>query len=85
MNAATYTVRYPSGAEFTVTGHLRKIAGPHGPLPAVDRGDDVVVLDPRAVILAAGAKVYGPRDLLPDDHSPEFRAWLAGHPAWDRP
>jgi hypothetical protein len=79
-----YHVHYPSGARFSLTGRIGKVPGPDGPVPAVDLGDRVFVLDPRAIILAPdGRRVYGPRDLPPDAHDPAFATWLAERPEWD--
>lgn len=78
-----YLVRYPSGTVFTVDGRLAVITAPHGPVPAVGRGTDVVALDPRAIITAGGTRVYGPRNLVPGEHDPGVLAWLLDHPGWD--
>ncbi len=73
----TYLVRYAHSDPFEVTGQLGEThGGSVGRNPVVVKADGtVMILDPRAIITLNGQRVYGPRDLAADDHTPDMRAW----------
>lgn len=80
---ATYTVNYPSGQTFSVTGVFSMLGSSDaemGHTPAIRQGTELVVLDPRAVISRAAGVIYTPRD---NGHIARWaRAWLLDHPEW---
>jgi hypothetical protein len=83
----TLRVHYPSGQTFSVAGVLREVelGGGTGLCPGILRGDgEMVVLDPRAVIIRDGAIVAEPRGYDPARLAPWVRDWLAEHPEWPR-
>ena len=81
-----FTVRYPSGKVFHGKGRLLfgRTGSQSGSMLALDDGDSVFVLDPRAVVEESGRRVYEPRG-----HglflAQVWREWLDEHPEWPPP
>lgn len=75
----TYTVHYPSGAVFAVTGVLLCTVE----TVAVRQADSdrAFVLDPRAVLVRDDLIIYEPRR---GRQQPWVRDWLRAHPEWPR-
>jgi hypothetical protein len=76
-----HVIRLPSGSILELDGAMRRCAD--GTTLIIGADERVWVLDPRAIVTVYGQRVYGPRDLAPDEHTPRFREWLAAHPEWD--
>ena len=71
-----FIVYYPSGDRFALRGRFAVIGSPHGALPTIDTGNEIVILDPRAVVLGRDGLVYDATDLQPDRLAPWVREWL---------
>lgn len=56
-----------------------------GLCPLLFLGSDVVILDPRSIIVEAGDVCYSPRNYPFDDFDPDMRRWLSEHPSWGVP
>lgn len=83
MKPREYTVYYPSGKTFNLTGvfSLLSSADPEvGTEPAITVWDEVTVLDPRALVTCAGGIIYNPRNNA--SIAEPMRKWLAEHPEW---
>lgn len=83
-----YSIKYPSGNEFTLTGKFQIVSGPQHEhdvrfLPVILRGDKNVVLDQRAIVTdkVTGEVVYTPRRMLLA-LTEDIRKWCDGHPEW---
>lgn len=81
-------VHYPSGATFTVAGVLREVdlggeVGVSSGILTAKRGE-MLLLDPRAVVLLDGAVVAEPRRYDQARLAPWVRTWLVEHPEWPR-
>lgn len=77
-----YVICYPSGARFRVFGRLTQGHVHRG--PTIRDGDDVMELDPRAVITRDGLVIYEPRRWVDrgGGRLAWVAAWLAAHPEW---
>jgi hypothetical protein len=56
----------------------------HGPV-FNNVGDEVAMLDPRAIITdVAGQIYYGPSSIPLEKHSKEMAEWIEANPDWER-
>jgi hypothetical protein len=79
-----YAVRYATGCRWSYTGELMLFPMPDGSVSAgFGTEHEIVLIDPRAIVTAGGERVFGPRDLPPDDQPPWVIEWLIEHPEWD--
>lgn len=81
----SYLVRYPSGKRLRLSGELEvAVLGDNGACPIIDDGEQVVVLDPRAIVRdrASGEVVYHP-SMVAESLAPWVREWLGEHLAWE--
>ncbi len=82
----TYEVFYPSGKRFRLTGVYGAIAIPGGDFSPWVRisAKDVVMLDPRAVVVRHPENwvIHNPRRVHPRWPSDITRHWLQHHPKW---
>ena len=81
-----FTIYYPTSGAFKVNGKLMPLMQAHemsGGRMIERPGGAVVVLDPRAVVVAPDGSTWGPRDddvhELMDD---TFTEWLNDNPHW---
>lgn len=81
----TYLVRYPGTAPSELAGRLGESWSPRrARIPVIVQDDGLVlVLDPRAIVMLDGRRMYGPRSLPRRERPPGLRAWLARHRSWD--
>ena len=80
-----YSVNYPSGRSFSATGNLSLVNIPDCGLNVCVElsSDQVVILDPRAIVSDGEDIVYSPRRHA-DELSQVFIKWLSEHAEWDR-
>jgi hypothetical protein len=81
-----YTIDYPSGVRMHAAGQLEGVViGDNGYCPLLVDGENVVVLDPRAIIRDrdSGRVVYRPSMVPGDRLAPWARDWLSDHLAWE--
>ena len=86
---AEYHVYYPSGQQWKVTGLFGILFNAqHGSAPTVRVGEQLYVLDPRAVLIRGDLIIYDPRRLADTPASagmgfaPWVHRWLAEHREW---
>ncbi|MFQ5847355.1 MAG: hypothetical protein ACE5IQ_06715 [Candidatus Methylomirabilales bacterium] len=83
-----YRIFYPSGLQFQLEGRL-EIANMEGHLYPVVllASDEIMILDPRAVIANLGSQSidYSPRYHPLESFSGAFQSWLAEWPSWGTP
>jgi hypothetical protein len=97
MHAAAHTgagdwlVQYPALArehsrQRRLSGELAIVYVAGSCSPAIRRGDEVTMLDPRAIITDAASEHvdYGPSSIPAEQHSEEMAAWIEANPDWER-
>ena len=84
----SYRIFYPSGLQFHLEGRLETVRMEGALYPVVLlRSDEIMILDPRAVIANLGTRGidYSPRYHPLESFSGAFQSWLAEWPSWGMP